>query len=148
MKMILLKDVAGVGKRDEIKEIADGYALNYLIPNGLAAQATKEKIVETEKRRLQAKKRSAEDEKKLVDALEKLTGKTIIIEAKANEQGHLFKGISKKDIAERIARETGAAVDMDMIEGVEHSTKQTGEYPIRISASGKEVSLTLVVKAG
>ena len=147
MKILFLKDIGGVGKRDEVKDIADGYALNFLIPKGLAVQATKEKIAETQKRLAQEKHRSDVSTRELASGLAKLEGKTVVLKVRANGQGHLFKSVSKKDIAEGIAQEAGLFIDPSMILDLAAPLKEVGEYVVHIAAAGSEVAFNLIVHA-
>lgn len=115
MKVILLKDVSGVGQHGTIAEVSDGHALNLLIPRGLAVQATPDKIA---KHAAQVKENDSN--KKVRDLewaaqIKKITGRTVTVRAKANAQGHLYKQLSTAHIAGAIQTETGIDVPMQAI---------------------------------
>ena len=100
MKVILLKDVKGQGKKGEVKEVSEGYAQNFLIAQGLAAPATQGtvKVLDNQKK---AEQRRKDQEKADAQALgEKLGEMTVQIKAKAGEGGRLFGAIPSKQIAE------------------------------------------------
>lgn len=146
MKVIILKDVGGVGKRNEVKEIADGYALNYLIPQGLAVQATPEKVSTLRKRLEEEARSSAERNAELASRIKAVDGRKIIIRVKANERGHLFKSVSKKDLVEHLADATTFIVP-EMISGVPAAVKEVGEYAAHIAGAGTEATVNFVVEA-
>ncbi|MFC5450620.1 50S ribosomal protein L9 [Paenibacillus aestuarii] len=100
MKVILLKDVKGQGKKGEIKEVSEGYAQNFLFAQGLAAPAT-QGAVKTLDNQKKAEQRRKEEEKAEAQALgEKLGEMMVTIKAKAGEGGRLFGAITSKQIAE------------------------------------------------
>jgi large subunit ribosomal protein L9 len=116
MKVIFLKDVKGKGKKGEVKNVADGYAHNYLFKNGLAIEATPAnlKMLEAQKKREQ--KLAAEElaeSKKLKEQLEKLT---VELKAKAGEGGRLFGSITSKQIAEELQKTHNIKIDKRKIE--------------------------------
>ncbi|GAF23285.1 MULTISPECIES: 50S ribosomal protein L9 [Shouchella] len=105
MKVIFLKDVKGKGKKGETKDVAEGYARNYLLPNQLAKEATSGNIKDLEaQKKSQDKKAQAEleDAQAFKQKLEELT---ITIPAKAGEGGRLFGAVSTKQIAEALQKE-------------------------------------------
>src|SRR3990167_6655082 len=91
MKVIMLKDVGGVGQRGALVNVADGYALNFLIPRGAAEQATADKIAQLEKRRASDAVATAERDREWVAHAERLEAKYVTIIAKANDAGHLYQ---------------------------------------------------------
>ncbi|BAB07749.1 50S ribosomal protein L9 [Halalkalibacterium halodurans] len=110
MKVIFQQDVKGKGKKGEVKNVSEGYARNYLIPNGLAVEATSANM-----KNLNAKKKS--EEKKKEEELQEakayqteLEALTLELKAKSGEGGRLFGAISTKQIAEALSRE-GKKVD-------------------------------------
>ena len=147
MKVILLKDVGGVGQRNALKDTADGYALNFLIPRGLAVQATPEKIAQLERQLAEETKSSAEKHAGLAAQIKAADGKKIVVRLKANEQGHLFKGVKKDDVARELANVFGALIDADSVVGALPVIKETGEYLIHLAGAGAEAAVTFVVKA-
>src|SRR3989338_649582 len=105
MKIVLLDDVAALGRRFEVKTVANGYARNALIPKGLVALADSVTL-----RRIEIlKKQHAQSEKQrqtqAAQSINQLAGTIINIEVKANEQGHLFEGIHAMEIATAIKQE-------------------------------------------
>src|SRR3990167_7311995 len=98
MKVILLKDIGGVGQRYEVKNVAEGYASNFLLPRKLAVMATEKEIERLNIERLKDEGRRKMREETLEKNIEKLAETKITIKAKASEAGHLFAGIHKKDI--------------------------------------------------
>ncbi len=105
MKVILLQDVRGVGKKQDIKEVSDGYAAHFLFPKRLAEVATTGKITSiTEEKKVHAEKLAGENARvhKLFDAL---NGKTVRIHAKANDKGSLFQAIKEDQIMKAIQDE-------------------------------------------
>ena len=145
MKVILLKDVAKVGKKFDVKEVSDGYALNFLIPQGKAKTATSEGLakVETLKAVAQAERKVQED--LLAKNIHEFDGKTVEIKEKANEKGHLFAGLHKERIAEILGAEVHSSLDASFIE-LSKPIKEVGEYQIEIKAHQNKATLTLVVQ--
>lgn len=146
MKVLFLKDVGGVGQRDEIKEVADGYAMNSLIPRGFAVQATPEKVAAHQKRTYEREQLSSEHRAQVRETLKKLNGKHITIQVKANEKGHLYKGISKEDVAANLM-DAAFSISPDMIDGAFSVIREVGEHVIHLADGGAEAIVTLVVEA-
>ena len=146
MKIIFLKDVGGSGRAGEVKEIADGYAFNFLIPRGLAEQATPEKIAAHAKRSAELAAARKEEEAKLAKLVQALEGARVELKVRATEKGGLFKSIGKKEIASAIKEQKNSAVPEDMIQ-LESPIKTVGEHPVTISAGNAKAQLTLSIKA-
>ena len=98
MKVIFLQDVPRVGKRHDIKEVNDGYAMNFLFARKLAEPATPKAIAELEKRKKNIEIEREVQEDLLMKNLEEIKDKVLNMKAKADEKGHLFSGIHKKII--------------------------------------------------
>jgi large subunit ribosomal protein L9 len=147
MKVILLKDIPKVGKKYEVKNIADGYALNLLIPKKLAIIATPEAVKKVEKDRAIEEG----DRKVRADLISKnlasLDGKKISIIEKANDKGHLFAGIHKLEIIPHIESQTGIQIDPEYIL-LNKSIKEIGEHEIHLQSGENRARITLEVKRG
>ncbi|KKW36057.1 MAG: 50S ribosomal protein L9 [Candidatus Giovannonibacteria bacterium GW2011_GWA2_53_7] len=147
MKVIFLKDVARVGRRGEVKEIADGYAMNFLLPRGMVEQATKEAVAAAEKREVHEKARAKVQQEQTKEALKKLDHQTIVIREKANDQGHLFKKVKREDIADKISNSVGSYIDPEMIIMAGSFLKETGRYVVHVAGEGAEAVVTIVIEA-
>jgi len=146
MKVILLADIAGLGRRFEIKEVADGYGRNFLLRNKKAELATPDALKSAEKKLAEM---SAKETLKL-EAAEKavasLKGKTVKMKAKANEEGHLFAGLHLKDIAEAVKSQLGVSLDESAYD-VPANLKSVGEHKISVKAGKMETELSVSVEA-
>ncbi len=144
MKVILLQDVPKLGRRGQIKEVADGFGRNYLMPKGLAEPATEGAVKELEERNTVVDKRA---EKELAHAQEQaaqLDGMDITIAAKANEQGDLYAQVSPKMIAD-VLGEKGHIISLRQVT-ISEPIKKTGEYPVKIIFNdGIEAEVTVTV---
>jgi large subunit ribosomal protein L9 len=138
MKVILIKDVARVGRRSEVKEVPSGHALNFLIPRKLAIPATPEnmKRLNEEQRKQETKK--GDSEKSFKEALDALEGVTVSYRVEANEQGHLFKGVNANDIAKHLEGEGFGIAPEDI--HLEHPIKSVGVHQVPLTR-GKEKGL-------
>ena len=132
MEVILREDVKSLGKAGALVRVKPGYARNYLLPRGLAYEAT-----EGNKKRLEAESkaretRAAHDRTEAQDMADKLSAVEITISAKAGEGDRLFGSITTQDIADELAK-AGHPVDRRKIE-LEHPIKQLGEHavPVRL----------------
>lgn len=111
MKVVLLQDVKGTGKKDEIVNVSDGYGRNFLLPRKLAVEATAQALNDI-KNREKAREHRIEEEKKAASAVAaKLNGITIKIKAKAGASGKLFGSVTSKEVAEEITRVAGVEID-------------------------------------
>jgi large subunit ribosomal protein L9 len=111
MKVIFLKDVKGRGKKGEIKNVADGYAHNFLIKQGLAIEANQSSVstlAAQKKKEEKVAEEELEEAKKLKEPLEKIT---VELTAKAGEGGRLFGSITTKQIAEELQKKHGLKLD-------------------------------------
>lgn len=105
MKVIFLKDVKGKGKKGEVKEIADGYASNFLIPKGLAQVANSTSIKEANVFKESEEKRKATELKQAQELAIQLEKLTVSIISKSGENGKLFGAITSKQIADALLKE-------------------------------------------
>ncbi len=144
MKVILLKDVARVGRKHDIKDVSDGYAINSLIPQKAAIAATPEAIkkVETEKSKAEGERQVRED--LILKNLETLGGATLPIAGRANDNGHLFAGLHREEIAAEISRQMRIQLDPGSIM-IDHPIKETGEHMIELRGAGKTVTMKVVI---
>jgi len=145
MKVIFLQDVPKVGKRHDVKEINDGYAMNFLVPRKLAVPATPSAIVELEKRKKNIEIEREVQTDLLMKNLEEIKGKVVTIIGKANDKGSLFKSIHKKEIVEEMKKQLNAHVNEEFIV-LEKPIKETGEFEIPIEIKGKKSSFKLIIK--
>ena len=131
MEVILMKDVKGLGNEGEVVKVADGYARNYLIPKGLALQATKANL-----RMLKDKKETMETkaERELAAAektAEQLELSRITIRRKAGEGGRLFGSVTAKDVADAVEKALGIEIDRRRIDLAE-PIKAVGSYAVPV----------------
>lgn len=146
MKVIFLKDVPRVGKKDDIKEISDGYAQNFLFPRKLAIVATMQSVANLERQKKEIKIEREVQENLLLRNLEGLKDKVLVMYGKANEKGSLFQAIHVKEISEAMHKEHLAEISPEFID-LEKPIKEVGEYEIPIKIKGKKSSFKLVVEA-
>ncbi len=145
MKIILLKDIAKVGKKYELKNISDGYAINLLIPKGLAIIATPDAL-----KRIELERSRDEGERKLhtellLKNLAELDGKTITITEKANDKGHLFAGVHKLEIIPAIQNQTRIQIDSEHII-LDKPIKEVGIHTIEVRVGNKSIKFNLEIK--
>ena len=144
MEVMLTKDVEGLGYAGEIKNVAGGYARNYLIPRGLAVPATKGIRKQAAALREAAERRRARQLSEAQALAEKLSQITLRFTAKAGENDRLYGSITSQDIAEAIERETGQAVDRRRIE-LEHPIRELGTHQVAIRLMSDVVPQVTVV---
>lgn len=144
MKVILLKDVQKVGKKFDIKDVADGFALNSLIPKGLAKIADKSGVKQVE----ETKAKEAKEKKMIEDALNShfvlLKDSVVEIKAKGSEKGHLFASIHNNDIIDACGKFFKKDVDARIL-AQSHTIKESGNHSIEIKAGDKKATFTLKV---
>lgn len=131
MKVVLQKDVPGLGKKDTAVEVAEGYARNYLIPRGLALPASSAQLKRIEELRDAERRREAKDEAKAREDARKLKAQGITMRAKAGEGGKLYGSITAKDVAESIRGITGLEVDRRKVE-LRDPIKELGEHSVTV----------------
>ena len=146
MKVILLKDVKGVGRAHEAVEAKDGHALNYLIPQKFAVAATPTALKEAEYRRAQTVARRELDVKLLEQNIAALAEARIVVKAKANEKGHLYDAVGEREIS--VAAKEQARIDLpeDAIK-LEKPFKELGTFDIPIAAGGTFGKFSLTIEA-
>jgi len=144
MKVILLKDIPSVGKKYEVKNVADGYAANFLFPQRLAEVATEKKIENVKRQNIQIEDSRKIQEDLLAKNLDSLKNVSIEIVAKTNEHGHLFGGVHKEEIVVALKEQVHIDIDPEIIM-LPHPIKEVGEHNIMISSGNKEAFFKLTI---
>jgi large subunit ribosomal protein L9 len=143
MKVIFLKDVKGKGKKGEVKNVADGYAHNFLLKQGLAKEANSANISTLDAQKKKEEKAAAEElaeAKKLKEVLDKIT---VELTAKAGEGGRLFGSITTKQIAEELQKKHGIKIDKRKME-LADAIRTLGHTKVPVKLH-HEVTATLTV---
>lgn len=141
-KLLLQADVKALGKIGDIVEVSDGYARNYLVPQGLATEPTPKNIerVEEERKRIEAQRAQELAEKKAM--AERLNGVEVTIVVTCNEQGVLFGSVGPKEIADAL-KEEGYNIDPKNVQLAEH-LKQVDKYAVTLELA-PEVTSSITV---
>jgi len=144
MKVILLQNVEDLGKKYEVKDVKDGYAQNFLLPEKLAKPATKEALKWLEDQKEVIAKEAEEDLKKSQELASKVDGLEVNISVKVGDEGQMFESINSQKIAEAL-KEMGFEVKKSHIV-LESPIKELGEYPIKINLDHNlEVEIKVIV---
>ncbi len=146
MKLVLQADIKGVGKKGEVKNVADGYARNFLIPKKLAKIATQGNVQQAKELAAQQIKEQEEllaEMKKTADAI---NGKSFFITAKTQDSSEkLFGSIDKKQIIEKLEEEKYQIKGANI--GLKKSIKQLGEYPVKVGfAEGVSAMIKIIIE--
>jgi len=130
MKVILLKDVEKLGKKGDIKEVADGYARNFLIPEKLVALASKSEIAKIEAQKEIEAKQAEKELARYQEIATQMDGLELEISVKIDEEGKLFGAINANQISEKL-QEKGFEIKKGQVK-LEESIKETGEHEVTV----------------
>ena len=144
MKVILLQDVKGKGKKGQMLEVSDGYARNYMLPRKLAVEATADAV---NTKRMNDKAAAEKEAKERAEALEiskKLRDMTLVVTAKGGGAGKLFGSVTNQEIADALKAKSGIALDKRKIV-ISDPIKNVGTYTVQCKL-GYEITAPLTVK--
>ncbi len=131
MKVILKQDVKSIGKKDEIHEVSDGYARNYLLPRGLAAVADAGALNQA-RTKSEAKAHHEAEARAAAEALAaKIKGQTVAVAVKGGASGKLYGKVTGKDVADVLSKLTGTEIDKKKVE-MPASIKEFGTYDANV----------------
>lgn len=146
MKVILLQDVEGLGKKYEIKDVKDGHARNFLIPEKQAKAATKQALKWLSDQKEVIEKEAEEDLKKAQETASQIDGLEVVIEVKVGDEGQLFESINTQKISEKL-KEMGFEVKKSQIK-LEEPIKNVGEFPIGVNLDHNlEAEIKVIISA-
>ena len=146
MKVILIKDVKGVGRAHEEITATDGYALNFLIPKKLAITATPAAKQEAELRRKQMTDRDALDTALLSQNIAALAEARIVIRMKANEKGHLYDAVNESEISKAVKEQAHIDLPEDIIK-LEKPMKELGTFDIPVASADTFGKFSITIEA-
>jgi large subunit ribosomal protein L9 len=147
MKVILNQDVIGLGEEGDIKDVADGYARNFLLPKRLAVPHTREFLVALEHKRAAIEKRKGEKRLEAAGLKERLEAEEIKFSVPAGENGKLFGSVNNTNVAVELEKK-GFTIEKKRIEIPEHTIRNVGTYKIRIRLYDKEEATVKLVVQG
>ena len=146
MKVILLQDVPGTGKKNQVVNVSDGYARNYLLPRKWAKEASAASVKEIERRNEADRRAEAErraEAKKLASALK---GKTITVKAKCGEKGRLYGSVTGQELADALEQQHGVQIDKRKLE-VGEVIRAVGDYEMNVTVySGIKVPMKITIQ--
>jgi len=146
MKVIFKKDLAKIGKKHQVKDVSNGYAVNFLIPNGYAVMATPETEKEVANLKVAMDVEKNVQSSLLQKNMKVISESRLKIFGKANEKGHLFSGIHSEQILSELQKQMHIMLPPDSIL-IEKPLKEIGEHKIEISVGDKKVWLVVEVTA-
>ena len=144
MKVILLQDVKGKGKKGQLLDISDGYARNYLLPRKLAVEATADAVNTKKMNDKAAAEKAAKERAEAVEVSKKLREMTLVVTAKGGGAGRLFGSVTNQEIADALKEKSGIALDKRKIV-IADPIKNIGTYTVQCKL-GYEITAPLTVK--
>jgi large subunit ribosomal protein L9 len=131
MKIVLREDVDNLGKKGEVVDVADGYARNYLVPRGMALQASRGSQKQADAMRRNREVRESREREAAQALASQFEGRTIAIKARAGAEGKLFGSVTANDIAEAVHKQTGAEIDRRRID-LDEPLKELGGVDLQV----------------
>ena len=144
MKVILLQDVKGKGKKGQMLEVSDGYARNFMLPRKLAIEATADAINTMKMNDKAAAEKTAREKAEALEVSKKLRGMTLIVKAKGGGAGRLFGSVTIQEIADALKGQSGIELDKRKIV-ISDPIKAVGTYTVTCKL-GYEINAPLTVK--
>ena len=144
MKVILLQDVKGKGKKGQMLEISDGYARNYLLPRKLAVEATADAMNTKKMNDKAAAEKAAKERAEALEISKQLREMTLVVTAKGGGAGRLFGSVTNQEIADALKAKSGIALDKRKIV-INDTIKSVGTYTVQCKL-GYEITAPLTVK--
>ena len=144
MKVILLQDVKGKGKKGQMLEVSDGYARNFMLPKKLAIEATPDAINTMRMNDKAAAEKAAKERAEALEISKKLRAMTLIVKAKGGGAGRLFGSVTNQEIADALAKNSGIKLDKRKIV-IADPIKSVGTYTVNCKL-GYEITAPLTVK--
>ena len=144
MKVILLQDVKGKGKKGQMIEVSDGYARNFMLPKKLATEATADAVNTMRMNDKAAAEKAARERAEALETSKKLRELTLTVAAKGGGAGRLFGSVTNQEIADALAKQTGIKLDKRKIV-IADPIKNVGTYTVNCKL-GYEISAPLTVK--
>ena len=144
MKVILLQDVKGKGKKGQMLEVSDGYARNYMLPRKIAVEATTDAVNTMRMNDKAAAEKAAKERAEALEISKKLREMTLVVTAKGGGAGRLFGSVTNQEIADALKAKTGIALDKRKIV-ISDAIKNVGTYTVQCKL-GYEISAPLTVK--
>jgi large subunit ribosomal protein L9 len=145
MKVVLRQDVENLGEKGSVKNVADGYARNYLIPRGLAVVATPGELKVVAANEAVKQRKILRQEQELQGLADRINGQRIEFEARAGSNGRLFGSITNGDIAEKLTSVVGTDIDRRKVI-IDEPIRTIGEHPVTVNLVGKlRPQVTVVV---
>lgn len=145
MKVILNKDVPKIGRKYETRDVAPGFARNYLIPRNLAEVASKAASARIAMLKSLHDEQIQLAESELIKQFKTIAKAELVIEGKANEKGHLFAGIHAEEIQKALRNQADIIIATEYI-SLPKALKEVGEHTITIAVQDKETTLKLTIK--
>lgn len=147
MKVILKKNIKGIGKMHDVKEVADGYALNFLLPSGGAVRATDELIHAIKNTQADQKRLQQTHEEQLKETLQRIrASQRITLKAPADHQGHLYQGVTAQEIAHTIREQHEIFIPKDYVLDYHKPIKERGTHEVVIGTKEHHVSYQVIVE--
>jgi large subunit ribosomal protein L9 len=148
VKLVLTHDVPKVGKVGDVKEVADGYARNFLLPRGMAVEATSGQLKRLQEQRNQEKKREEKNRTELQALADRLKEATVTFAMRVGEGGKLYGSISSKDVGDALEEQAKIVVDRRRVE-LEEPIRTLGTHQVAVHvASDLRPLVTVVVQEG
>ena len=144
MKVILLQDVKGKGKKGQMLEVSDGYARNYMLPRKMAIEATADAVNTMRMNDKATQERIAREKAEAMETAKKLREMTVTVTAKGGGNGRLFCSMTNQEIADALKAKTGIALDKRKIV-IADAIKNVGTYTVTCKL-GYEITAPLTVK--
>ena len=144
MKVILLQDVKGKGKKGQMLEVSDGYARNFMLPRKMAIEATPDAVNTMRMNDKATQERIAREKAEAMDTAKKLRELTVVVKAKGGGAGRLFGSVTNQEIADSLKTQTGISLDKRKIV-LSDPIKSVGTYTVTCKL-GYEISAPLTVK--
>ena len=144
MKVILLQDVKGKGKKGQMLEVSDGYARNYMLPRKIAVEATADAVNTMRMNDKAAAEKAAKERAEALEVSKKLRDMTLVVTAKGGGAGRLFGSITNQEIADALKAKSGIALDKRKIV-ISDPIKSVGTYTVQCKL-GYEIVAPLTVK--
>lgn len=144
MKVVLLKEVQGIGAPGTVKDVADGYARNFLLPRKLATPATAGALKQVDQLNAANERKQAKIEAEAAALAQQIEGQEVTFKVRAGEEGRMYGSVTNADVAEVLSRQIGQEVDRRKVV-LEEPIHMLGSFDVRVRLTANQVPTVKVL---